>query len=146
MQSPQPMIIIIKWRRDLEALFLPATDHDQMDKRYGWGSDFLLFLANHDYSSVMECYAIKLLFIGPCLCWTGHYHIHRPLLEDWGTSGHYVGTHQEHCWYLLYETGQTNSRWQTFGKFGRKGKIKKELFVNGDIVSLLLKFHFNYDV
>ena len=87
MQSPQPMIIIIKWRRDLEALFLPATDHDQMDKRYGWGTDFLLFLANHDYSSVMECYAIKLLFIGPCLCWTGHYHIHRPLLEDWGTSG-----------------------------------------------------------
>ena len=112
MQSPQPMIIIIKWRRDLEALFLPATDHDQMDK-YGWGSDFLLFLANHDYSSVMECPATNLLFIGPCLAglnWTGHYYIHRPLIEDWGTSGHYVGSLQEHCWYLLYETGHTNSR------------------------------------
>ena len=63
----QLMIIVIKWRRDLEALLLLAANHDQMDKRYGLESHFLLFLTKHDFSSVMECLATKLLFIGPCL-------------------------------------------------------------------------------
>ena len=63
----QLMFIVIKWTRDLEPLLLLAADHDQMDKRYGLEFHFLLFLTKHDFSSVMECLATKLLFIGPCL-------------------------------------------------------------------------------
>ena len=102
MQSPlkeQLMIIVIKWRRDLEALLLLAADHDQMDKRYGLESHFLLFLTKHDFSSVMECLATKLLFIGPCLAGLI---LDRPLLyphtliRGLGPSGDLVGLHKEH--------------------------------------------------
>ena len=94
MQSPLQEQLIIKWRRDLEPLLLLPADHDQMDKRYGLESHFLLFLTKHDFSSVMECLATKLLFIGPCLAGLI---LDRPLLYP-HTPTRRFGTLGASCW------------------------------------------------
>ena len=136
MQSPE---LIIKWERELGSLlFLPD---DQMSKRCGVENHVLLLFAIHVFSSVMKSTPTKLPFIGLCLAGLN---LERPTLHPqtlirglrtlWR---HYVGSYQEHCWSCSMKLDKQTQDDKPL-KFGQKGKVMKELFVNGDIVSLLL--------
>ena len=131
MQSPEMMI---KWRRELGPLLL--LPDDQMSKRCGLEHHVPLLLANHDYSSVMESTATKLPFIGLCLAGLnlGRPSLHpqtliRGLRTLWR---HYVGSYQEHCWSCSMKLDKQTQDHKPLESV-YKGKVMKELFVNGDI-------------
>ena len=108
-----PVQIMIKWRIDFEPIG-PATNHDQMDKRFGLEPHFLLFLTQHDFSSVMECFATKFLFTGLCpQDWDpGHVIIIStyPYQEDWDPRGIMLDYTRRIGWYHYSRELDTQSQ------------------------------------